>query len=97
MMDLKAIRLEALFYHNAITYERHGFSYFSGYQLMKRIHEGFQPGGKIFEKLDNSTPFRNPSSPIRLGEGAGPSMTAFSWRWRTMFWRKAGLLRSCTA
>jgi hypothetical protein len=58
MMDLKAIRLEALFYHNAITYERHGFSYFSGYRMMKVIHEGFQPGGKIFEKLDNSTPFR---------------------------------------
>ena len=60
MMDLKAIRLEALFYHNAVTYERHGFGYFSGYPLMKRIHEGFQPGGKIFEKLDNSTPFRKP-------------------------------------
>ena len=58
MMDLKAIRLDALFYHNAVTYERHGFSYFSGYQLMKRIHEGFRPGGKIFEKLDGSTPFR---------------------------------------
>ncbi|MFO7460088.1 MAG: hypothetical protein R6X07_05635, partial [Desulfatiglandales bacterium] len=61
MMDLKAIRLEALFYHNAITYERHGFSYFSGYRMMKRIHEGFQTGGKILAKLDNSTPFRNPT------------------------------------
>jgi len=60
MMDLKAIRLEALFYHNAVTYERHGFSYFSGYSLMKRIHEAFQPGGAIFEKLDESTPFRRP-------------------------------------
>jgi hypothetical protein len=60
MMDLKSIRLEALFYHNAVTYERHGFSYFSGYRLMKRIHEEFQPGGKIFERLDNSTPFRKP-------------------------------------
>lgn len=60
MMDLKSVRLEALFYHNAVTYERHGFSYFSSYQMMKRIHEGFQPGGKIFEKLDGSTPFRRP-------------------------------------
>ena len=60
MMDLKAIRLEALFYHNAVTYERHGFSYFSSYRMMQRIHEGFQPGGKIFEKLDSSTPFRRP-------------------------------------
>jgi hypothetical protein len=60
MMGLKAVRLEALFYHNAITYERHGFGYFSGYRMMKLIHEGFQPGGKIFEKLNNSTPFRKP-------------------------------------
>ena len=60
IMDLKSIRLEALFYHNAVTYERHGFSYFSSYRMMQRIHEGFQPGGKIFEKLDNSTPFRRP-------------------------------------
>jgi hypothetical protein len=60
MMDLKSIKLEALFYHNAIIYERHGFSYFSSYRMMKRIHEGFQPEGKIFEKLDNSSPFRRP-------------------------------------
>jgi hypothetical protein len=25
---------------------------------MKRIHELFQPGGKLFDKLDHSTPFR---------------------------------------
>jgi len=58
--DIKSIRLEALFYHNAITYERHGFSYFSGYAQMKRIHELFQPGEQLFEKLDSSTPFRKP-------------------------------------
>jgi len=60
MFDIKSIRLEALFYHNAITHERHGFSYFSGYRQMKRIHELFQPGGLLFNKLDNSTPFRKP-------------------------------------
>ncbi|MFC1868551.1 hypothetical protein ACFL0H_10505 [Thermodesulfobacteriota bacterium] len=58
ILDIKSVRLEALFYHNAITYERHGFSYFEGYKQMKRIHELFQPGGKLFEKLDSSTPFR---------------------------------------
>jgi len=58
ILDIKAIRLEALFYHNAITYERHGFSYFSGYQVMKRIHEQFQPGGKLFTKMDDASPFR---------------------------------------
>ena len=60
MFDIKSIRLEALFYHNAITHERHGFSYFSGYHQMKGIHELFQPGGRLFNKLDNSTPFRRP-------------------------------------
>ena len=60
IFDIKSIRLEALFYHNAITYERYGFSYFSGYAQMKRIHELFQPGEQLFKKLDNSTPFRKP-------------------------------------
>ena len=60
ILDIKAIRLEALFYHNAITYERHGFSYFSGYGMMKRIHELFKPGGKLLGLLDQSSPFRKP-------------------------------------
>jgi hypothetical protein len=60
VFDIKSIRLEALFYHNAITYERHGFSYFSGYAQMKRIHELFQPGGALFRKLDGQSPFRCP-------------------------------------
>ena len=60
MFDIKSIRLEALFYHNAITYERYGFSYFTRYAQMKRIHELFQPGGALYRKLDNSTAFRKP-------------------------------------
>jgi hypothetical protein len=60
IFDIKTIRLEALFYHNAISYERYGFSYFRGYRQMKRIHELFQSGGGLFNKLDNSTPFRRP-------------------------------------
>jgi len=60
LLDIKSIRLEALFYHNAITYERFGFSYFDGFKQMKRIHDLFQPGEKLFEKLDGSTPFRKP-------------------------------------
>jgi len=60
ILDIKSIRLEALFYHNAITYERHDFSYFDGYVQMKRINELFQPGEKLSNKLDDSTPFRKP-------------------------------------
>ena len=60
IFDIKSIRLEALFYHNAITYERYGFAYFSGYGEMRRIHELFQPGAELFRRLDRSTPFRQP-------------------------------------
>jgi hypothetical protein len=66
MLNIKSIRLEALFYHNAITYERLGFSYFDGYKKMKRIHELFQPGGKLFDKLDGSTCFRKPEFAHRV-------------------------------
>jgi len=59
IFDIKSIRLEALFYHNAITYERYGFGYLSGYKQMKRIHDAFQPSGPLYEKLDSSTPFRH--------------------------------------
>ncbi len=60
ILDIKSIRLEALFYHNAVAFERYGYCYFEGYKRMKRIHELFQPGGALFKKLDNSTPFRRP-------------------------------------
>jgi hypothetical protein len=60
IFDIKSIRLEALFYHNAITFERHGFGYFEGYHHMRKIHELFQTGGKLFNALDGSTPFRSP-------------------------------------
>ena len=60
IFNIKSIRLEALFYHNAITFERLGFSYFEGYKQLKKIHELFQPGEKLYKKMDGSTPFRNP-------------------------------------
>ena len=28
--------------------------------MMKKIHDEFQPGRKLFNKLDNKTPFRKP-------------------------------------
>jgi hypothetical protein len=60
ILDIRTIRLEALFYHNAITYERHGFSYFSGYPMMRSIHKEFLPGGKLYALMNGSTPFRRP-------------------------------------
>lgn len=57
-LGLKTITLGAFFYHNAILWERHGFTYFRGGKMMERIHKEFQPGGLLHEKLDDSTPFR---------------------------------------
>jgi len=60
ILDIKTISMEALFYHNAIVYERCGFTYFEGFKRMQRIHQAFQPGGILFQKLDPSNSFRQP-------------------------------------
>ncbi len=57
-LGLKTISINALYYHNAIVWERYGFTYFKGGKMMERIHKEFQPGGLLYERLDNSTPFR---------------------------------------
>ncbi len=57
-LGLKTITVGAFFYHNAILWERYGFTYFRGGKMMERIHEEFQPGGLLFGKLDDSNPFR---------------------------------------
>lgn len=53
--------IEPLSYHNAIVFERYGFSYQKGRRLMMRINTGFQPDSDLFLKLDDSTPFRKSS------------------------------------
>jgi hypothetical protein len=58
-MGQKSIFLEALFYHNAILYERYGFRYFEGEQMMRRIHELFRPGSQLYDRLNGSA-FRKP-------------------------------------
>jgi hypothetical protein len=50
--------VEPLFYHNAVIFERHGFYYQSGRRRMRRIQEGFSPGGEFIPLLDGSSPFR---------------------------------------
>ena len=51
--------VEPLYYHNAVIFERHGFSYQVGKRRMEAIHLGFTEGGEIGQKLDDSTPFRS--------------------------------------
>jgi hypothetical protein len=50
--------VEPLYYHNAVIFERYGFSYQMGKRLMNSIHDGFQPGGDLYALLDSSNPFR---------------------------------------
>ncbi len=53
---------EPLYYHNAIIFERYGFTYQVGRSLMERIETGFAPDGDLFPRLDGSTPFRHPEA-----------------------------------
>ncbi len=50
--------VEPLYYHNAVIFERYGFSYQMGKRRMDSIHVGFQPGGELSALLDGSNPFR---------------------------------------
>jgi hypothetical protein len=54
--------VEPLFYHNAVLFERLGFSYQRGRRLMEGIHAGFTGSGGLARQLDSSTPFRAPAA-----------------------------------
>ncbi len=54
--------VEPLYYHNAVIFERYGFTYQMGKRLMESIHAGFQPGGDLHAQLDGSSPFRQTDS-----------------------------------
>jgi acetoin utilization protein AcuC len=58
--------VEPLYYHNAILFEQHGFSYQKGRKLMERIQKGFAEGGDLTARLDGSTPFRSPQAARRI-------------------------------
>jgi hypothetical protein len=50
--------VEPLYYHNAVLFERYGFSYQIGRKLMERIETGFSDAGDLHMLLNDSTPFR---------------------------------------
>jgi hypothetical protein len=66
-----AFYIQPLAYHNAIFFERLGFSYAMGMGRMEWIHKEFAPGGLLFARLDGSTPFRQP--------GGANSIRGRSW------------------
>lgn len=53
---------EPLYYHVAVIFEKHGFTYQTGQRLMQRIHAGFSSQGDLLPKLDGSSPFRTPQA-----------------------------------
>jgi acetoin utilization protein AcuC len=57
--------VEPLYYHNALIFERYGFTYQFGRKYMQKIHTDFQPGGELYEKLDGS-PFRKPAAAVSI-------------------------------
>lgn len=59
-LGMQMIVAEPLSYDNAIRYEKYGFDYLRGKQLMLEIDREFQPGGLYFRRLDGSSPFRMP-------------------------------------
>jgi hypothetical protein len=58
-MGLDLFLIEPLAYHNAIVFERYGFNYMRGLKDMKLIHEGFQEGHELHQKLNSKNPFRD--------------------------------------
>ena len=51
--------VEPLYYHNAVIFERYGFSYQMGRRFMNEIQAGFEEGGGLRQKLNESNPFRS--------------------------------------
>ncbi|HET6446587.1 MAG TPA: hypothetical protein VFI27_18610 [candidate division Zixibacteria bacterium] len=54
----RSLSLEPLTYSSAWLFERRGYAYIQGHQLMDQIHREFQPGGLLHAALDESSPFR---------------------------------------
>jgi len=58
--------VEPLYYHVGLIFENYKFKYQSGKNLMDRINAGFSKGGDLIERLDGSTPFRQPEAADHL-------------------------------
>jgi hypothetical protein len=54
--------VEPLYYHNAVIFERYGFTYQVGRKLMERIEAGFSAKGDLYNQLNSSSVFRNVNS-----------------------------------
>ncbi|MEO7839744.1 MAG: hypothetical protein ABIU06_10365 [Anaerolineales bacterium] len=58
MLGHRAYFLEPLTYASAWVFERRGFAYVGGHKLMDDIQREFQPGGALYQCLDDGSIFR---------------------------------------
>ena len=58
LLGHRAYFLEPLTYASAWVFERRGFAYVRGHKLMDDIHRDFQPGGRLYNCLDDNSTFR---------------------------------------
>jgi hypothetical protein len=83
--------VEPLFYHNAVLFERYGFSCQRGRRMMEGIHAGFLEGGGLERQLDGSSPSARQSSRLhpqaKLGNHDG--ILGYPFEHVTMFKRLA--------
>ena len=54
--------VEPLYYHNALIFERYGFTYQRGKRQMDSIHTAFQERGELWRQLKEENPFRSPNA-----------------------------------
>ncbi len=60
LLGIGILYVAPLAYHNAIKYEKYGFTYASGLEELQWINREFQPGGVLRRRMDGTRPFRMP-------------------------------------
>lgn len=60
LLGAEMLYVSPLAYHNAVKYEKYGFTYASGQEELERIHREFRRGGRLRRLLDGTAPFRKP-------------------------------------
>lgn len=85
LVGLKTLTTNAFFYHNAILWEKYGFTYFRGRKAMEKIHQEFQPGGLLTQRMDDSTPFRRKGMELTV---RGRSWAIYDGIYRDVFYEE---------
>jgi len=60
LLGIGILFVAPLAYHNAVKYEKYGFTYASGREELEWIHREFLPRGALRRRMDGTRPFRMP-------------------------------------